>query len=273
MRLRTLRIRMAERDDYESLVSLSENEGWNYEIEDFLIMERSGCSKTLVADRGEIIGMITLFDYGEIGWISNLMVEEEWRKKGVGRSLLREGIRTLGNKRTVALFSTQESLPFYLKSGLVADRDFYFVRFLGGEVGTVSRGEWIDLIEQMDTSCFGYRRGRLLKLLAESGSVVYPGDRGQDRDRYRYQNQNRGLDGFAILRPGAKESTVGPVISEDRDFLYSAMGALGAGSTAVTPFPNPRYTETVFKVTLMYLGEKPKIDLKRAMAFAGLEYG
>ncbi|MGC8936586.1 MAG: GNAT family N-acetyltransferase [Candidatus Methanomethylicaceae archaeon] len=258
---------MAERDDYESLVSLSENEGWNYEVEDFLIMERSGCSKTLVADHGEIIGMITLFDYGEIGWISNLVVEEEWRKKGVGRSLLIEGIRTLGNKRTIALFSTEESLPFYLKSGLVADRDFYFVRFLGGEVGTVSRGEWSDSIEQMDTSCFGYRRGRLLKLLAESGSIVYPGDRDQN------EPQNQAVEGFAILHPGAKESTVGPVISEDRDFLYSAMGALGIGSTAVTPFPNPRYTETVFKVTLMYLGEKPKINLKKAMAFAGLEYG
>lgn len=252
-----MKIRIANREDYDRLISLSQEEGWNYELKDFLIMERSGCSKTLVAEHEGIIGMITLFDYGEIGWISNLLVDKRWRKIGMGRSLLMEGIRMLGKKKTIALFSTQESLPFYLKNGLAIDRDLYFVKFLGGLEGSVKKGGWSESIERMDRLCFGYRRGPLLRLLAESGSVVYPKD----------------ADGFAIIRPDKMESSVGPVVCDDNDFLYSAMSLLGTGSTAVTPYPNPRFAEIIFKVTLMYLGDKPKIDYNRAQAFAGLEYG
>ncbi|MGQ9760220.1 MAG: hypothetical protein ACUVQ5_06630 [Candidatus Methanomethylicaceae archaeon] len=47
--MRTLRIRAAERVDHGELLKLSDEEGWNYELNDFLIMERSGCSKSLVA--------------------------------------------------------------------------------------------------------------------------------------------------------------------------------------------------------------------------------
>jgi GNAT superfamily N-acetyltransferase len=257
MRLGILKIRMANREDYDRLISLSQEEGWNYELKDFLIMERSGCSKTLVAEREGIIGMITLFDYGEIGWISNLLVEKRWRKIGVGRSLLMEGIRMLGRKKTIALFSTQESLPFYLKNGFAKDRDLYFVKFLGGLEGSVKKGGWSESIERMDRLCFGYRRGPLLRLLAESGSVVYPKEG----------------EGFAIIRPGTMESSVGPVIYDDSGFLYSAMSLLGVGSTAVTPYPDPRFAEIIFKATLMYLGDRPRIDYSKVQAFAGLEYG
>lgn len=256
-RSRTLKIRFADRKDFNRLLSLSEEEGWNYEIGDFLLMERSGCSKTLVADTGNIVGMVTMFDYGDIGWISNLIVDKAWRGRGIGRSLLMDGIRSLGNKKTIALFSTQESLPFYLKSGLSIEGEFHFIKFLGERCSLVRSGAWSDSIELMDKDCFGYNRRKLLRLLADSGSIVYP-DHGE---------------GFAILRPGARESTVGPVISYDDDLLYSALGALGAGSTAVTPHPHQEYAETLFKVTLMYLGEKPRIDYRRAQAFAGLEYG
>jgi GNAT superfamily N-acetyltransferase len=257
MRLGMLKIRMANREDYDRLISLSQEEGWNYELKDFLIMERSGCSKTLVAEREGIIGMITLFDYGEIGWISNLLVEKRWRKIGVGRSLLMEGIRMLGRKKTIALFSTQESLPFYLKNGFAKDRDLSFVKFLGGLEGSVKKGGWSESIERMDRLCFGYRRGPLLRLLAESGSVVYPKEG----------------EGFAIIRPGTMESSVGPVICDDSGFLYSAMSLLGVGSTAVTPYPDPRFAEIIFKATLMYLGDRPRIDYSKVQAFAGLEYG
>lgn len=256
-RLGILKIRLAERNDYAYLIILAQEEGWNYELKDFMIMESSGCSKTLVADHDGIIGMITLFDYGDIGWISNLLVERGLRKMGVGHSLLMEGIRMLGKKKTIALFSTQESVPFYERNGFAKDRDFHFIKFLGGFDGSVKKGGWDESLELIDKLCFGYSRGRLLRLLAESGSVVFP----------------TAGEGFAILRPGESESTVGPVISNKENFLYSAMSALGVGSTAVTPCPNPRFCETIFKVTLMYLGDKPKIDYRIAQAFAGLEYG
>lgn len=257
MRSRDLKIRVADRRDFDTLLTLSQEEGWNYELDDFVIMERSGCSKTLVAEQDEIIGMITLFDYGEIGWISNLLVKKNWRRRGVGRSLLKQGIKALGKKRTVALFSTQESVPFYVKNGLAIDRELYYVKFTGGCDGSLEKGSWSDSIELADRLCFGYRRGRLLKLLAESGSVVHPKDG----------------EGFAILRPGKMESTVGPVLSEKKEFLYSAMSALGVGSTAVTQYPNSKCAKTIFKVTLMYLGDKLIIDYNKAQAFAGLEYG
>lgn len=257
MRLRALRIRVADRGDHAQLLRLSEEVGWNYELNDFLIMERSGLSKTLVAECNGIIGMITVFDYGESGWISNLMVSKPWRERGIGMSLLLEGIRSLEGKRTIALFSTEESVPFYLKGGFTIDRDFYVIRLTHGNHGLVKKGAWNNSIELLDHKCFGHKRGPLLRLLAESGYIVYP-EHGE---------------GFAILRPSSKENTVGPVISEDEEFLFSAMETLGIGSTAVTPSPNEGSARTLYKVTRMYIGEKPNTDYGLARAFAGLEYG
>jgi GNAT superfamily N-acetyltransferase len=257
-----MEIQKAEAGDFTALAALTEKEGWNYSVEDFLDLEKAGCATNLIAKKeGTLAGMITLFDYGEIGWISNVLVERSVRGTGIGEAMFQEAVRWFSGKRTIELFSYQSSKGFYLKEGMKYDRDFSYVRFTGGRGGSAREGSGSNTITEMDQSVFGYARGGLLKVILDKGRIIYPTE-GK---------------GFAILRPDPHEATIGPVVAEDRrageELLYAAFNMLGVGSFAVIPEDNLEGVEEVLKVSRMYLGEKPKTDFERAFAFAGLEFG
>ena len=257
-----MEIRLATPQDYDRLAVMTEQEDWNYAREDFERMGATDCSRILVAlDETGIIAMITVMDYGEIGWIANFMVDRCCRKRGVGKRLLHDAIRSFGEKRTITLFSTQGAKSFYLREGFKFDRDFYYVRFVGGKIGSAKEGEWRDEIPAMDRECFGYRRDGVLKTIAGAGRVLYP-SKGR---------------GFAMVRPDPREPTVGPVVADDPEegleLLYAAFNLLGAGSVAVVPDPKIGGVEGVFSVSRLYLGESPPTDYGRVFAFAGLEFG
>jgi GNAT superfamily N-acetyltransferase len=253
--------RLAGPKDYDELVALIGQEDWNYRPEDFDLMERTGCAKTLVATNGRILGMVTVLDYGEIGWISNVLVEKDMRGRGIGRDLINAGVQHLEGKRTVALFSTQEAKAFYLREGFKFDRNFHFVRYAGGVRGAAKDLRWRDDSLEMDRECFGYRRAGLLRTLMGAGRALAP-------------LQGRG---FALLRHDPKEATVGPVVADDRGvglkLLYAAFDALGVGCTAVLPEAGIDGVEEIFPVSRVYLGERPPTDYGRVFAFAGLEFG
>ncbi|NHV45268.1 MAG: hypothetical protein HA493_01310 [Candidatus Verstraetearchaeota archaeon] len=57
-----MRIKIANRKDYEKILEFSNKAKWKYELKDFYLMEKSGISKTLLLEneiKNEIIGMIT----------------------------------------------------------------------------------------------------------------------------------------------------------------------------------------------------------------------
>lgn len=256
-----MEFRLASPKDYDELVALTNLEGWNYRQEDFEFMERTGCAKTLIATNGRILGMITVLDYGDIGWISNVLVDREMRRMGIGRDLINAGVQHLEEKKTVTLFSTKEAYAFYLREGFKFDRDFHYVRYVGGMKGANRDLQWQNDAFEMDLQCFGYRRESLLRRLMEAGRALAP-------------IEGRG---FAMLRHDPKEATVGPVVADDRSaglrLLYATFNALGIGSTAVLPDASIGGVEEIFPVSRVYLGERPPTDYGKVFAFAGLEFG
>jgi GNAT superfamily N-acetyltransferase len=248
--------------DYPALAALTEAEGWNYSVKDFQDLDLSGCGKTLVAKQdGSPKGMVTIFDYGDVGWISNLLVYRPLRGKGLGSELLRECVRQFGGKRTIALFSYQESKRFYLKEGMKQDRDFSYVKFVGGRKGSAREGALSEGMYNMDERAFGYRRKGLLRMLMGNGHIICP---------------SKG-PGFAILRPDPVEATVGPVVAEDGEagleLLYASFNILGIGSHAVVPEGELEGVQELFRVSRLYYGEKPFTDFSLVKAFSGLEFG
>jgi GNAT superfamily N-acetyltransferase len=253
--------RFATPRDYEELVALTNQEGWNYRIEDFELMQRTGCAKTLIATNGRIKGMITVLDYGEIGWISNVLVDKEMRGIGIGKDLINAGVQYLEPKKTVILFSTKEAYTFYLREGFKFDRDFHYVRYLGGMKGASRDLQSQDDVFKMDLECFGYKRAGLLRRLMETGEALMPIN-GR---------------GFALLRHDPKEAMVGPVVADDKDsglkLLYASFNALGIGSTAVLHDTKIAGVKEIFSVSRVYLGERPPTDYEKVFAFTGLELG
>lgn len=254
-------LRMADFKDYSYLSKLADQEGWNYTEEDFIMFDESGCSETIVACEGrEIAGMISLFDYGETGWISNLLVSKKWRGKGVSGKLLSEALELFKEKRTVSLFSTKEATRLYIKSGFKHDREFSFAKFTGGNRGAAKITENQN-VYSIDKECFGYDRKGVLRVMMKRGITLSP----------------RKGNGFAILRPDPREPAVGPVVAESRgtgmDLLYCALSTLGVGTAAVLPCLNLAGMKEIYRVVRLYRGEKPFTNYEKAFALAGLEFG
>lgn len=256
-------VRDATRGDFSLLVSLTAAEGWNYTLEDFYWMEGAGGKSLVALHDGEIVGMATMFDYGEVGWISNLLVKHEDRGQGFGSAILAECLKRFSNKRTVALFSYQHSVGFYEELGFRSELDAHIVALEGGawEAKGRAEGRFGDWACELDRRCFGYDRPQVLMGLARKGSFIMP---------------KRGL-GFAIARKDPVEPTAGPVIAQDlesgRELLMAALASAGPNATALVLERGLNGLRYMGSVRRLYLGEPPKIDRKMAVAFAGLELG
>jgi len=113
----------------------------------------------------------------------------------------------------------------------------------------------------MDRECFGYERQNLLKEMAKRGGILKP----------------RWCGGFAIVRKDPVEPSAGPVISDDReagnDLLLAALQAAGPNAKAVVVEEGIGHLNYEERIRRLYLGDPPKIDRSRAVAFAGLELG
>lgn len=259
-----LRVRVASRRDFSYLCSMTSAEGWGYCEEDFIWFEDIG-GKTLVAVEGcKIIGIVTILDYGNAGWISNLLVRKKERGHGVGSLLVKESMRRFNGKRTVALFSYGHSLGFYEEHGFKRDSDAYIVSLRGpfaGSCGVARVNSVTDDMIALDSECFGFARPALLRGLGKKGELLVQAEGS----------------GFAIARPDPVEPMAGPVVASNRasglELLYVALAVAGQGARALVLEEGIKDLNYEGKISRLYQGDPPKIDRKRAFAFAGLELG
>ncbi|HPC28509.1 MAG TPA: GNAT family N-acetyltransferase, partial [Candidatus Methanomethylicus sp.] len=101
-----MEIGAASPKDFPALVRLTSGEGWNYTERDFAALWSTGCMENLVARDGKgVAGMVTVLDYGEVAWLSNVVVRGDMRGRGIGRALLGEAVSRNGGKRTISLLS------------------------------------------------------------------------------------------------------------------------------------------------------------------------
>ncbi len=264
--LTNMEIREADPKDFPELVLLTEKEGWNYNEDDFHWFSKVG-GKTLVAiNEDEIIGMVTVFDYGGAGWISNLLVKPRERGHGIGGEILSECKRRLESKATIALFSYERSTDFYEANGFRIDIEAYLVSLKDRD--GIRRGkefvieaELEESMLQMDRECFGYERHMVIGELAKRGAVL----------------KLEGYDGFAIVRKDPVEPSVGPVISGEigagNELLLASLEFAGPNAKAVVLEEGLGFLNYEERIRRLYLGAPPKIDRSRAVAFAGLELG
>jgi len=256
-----LEIGTASSKDFPSLVELTSHEGWNYSESDFVRLWSTGCMETLVArEGGAVAGMATVLDYGEVAWIANVVVRSDLRGMGTGRALMDEAIARNCGKRTISLLSYSNTVDFYRKQGFSQAGEMEHIRFIGSRDWEAKEGA-SSMDFALDGICFGYRRPRVLKMMAREYLTLSP-TRGR---------------GFAFVRADPVEPMVGPVVADDSEagkgLLFAALSRGGPGCGAVTPHSGLDGTETVARVSRLYLGEKPLLDIRRVYALTGLELG
>jgi GNAT superfamily N-acetyltransferase len=115
-------IRPFEPADVDFALEQKSREGWVVSREQFTLYlehDPEGCFVAMGVTRP--VGMVTTACFGDSGWIGNLIVEPEFRDRGIGRSLMEHGLNHLRDRgaATVHLEGDPPGIPLYRKLGFV----------------------------------------------------------------------------------------------------------------------------------------------------------
>ena len=284
----SLRIRPMTRADLAFADSVRALAGWNQTLEDwqrFLATEPDGCF--LAEWDGIRAGTATTTVYGpELAWIGMVLVHPDYRRRGIGRALLRHCIDYLHGRgvRCIKLDATPLGQPVY--EGLGFQIEWSLARWVGR--GTVTpessppsglracRPANVSSIEALDAAAFGVSRRRLLTALDESIHSAWV-----------MESASGGLEGYGLLRPGSQALYLGPVVATSERVgieLVETLVTRGNGQPIFWDIPNAnaaavswagRHGFTLQRpLNRMFLGENlARGNAERQFALAGLEVG
>ena len=202
-------------EDVEAALALSVGAGWNQVAADWRVFLDLGEAFGLVAPGGALVGTACTLPYPpRVGWISMVIVDDAWRRRGLGSRLLDaaiEALRTAG--LTPLLDATPLGRPLYLRLGF---RDLWgFSRYAaeaparrgagseGAGVRPLAEGDW-EAVVALDEAALGVRREALLRRLAARLPAAAWVAEGR-----------AGLRGFVLGREGRTASHLGPLVAGD----------------------------------------------------------
>jgi GNAT superfamily N-acetyltransferase len=202
-----------KKKDFPFAVYLANTMDWGMAEEDFEFnskLEPKGC--LVLYDDSTPIGVSTCISYGRVGWFGNLVVDENWRKKGAGTVLLKRSISYLKDHgvQTIGLYAYPHLTEFYEKFGFQPESNFIVLRgesFRFEEQTAVRKADSKDLssLVSLDTQCFGADRSKLLRaLLSEPKNLCY------------LHLRSAGIVGYVAAKVFGGMAEVGPLICQDK---------------------------------------------------------
>lgn len=207
------RIHLLTQHDLEGAHRLSKAAGWNQTLQDWrraILYQPDGCFAAMCDDR--LVGTVTTTSYGTaLAWIGMMLVDDEYRRQGIGRALMRRAIDFLQDTGVVSirLDATPAGRPLYEQLGFVAEWTFH--RWQGiGPAAIVNAGqsdassddedtadrptENLFAVPEFDLEAFGCDRSAWLAATAKDALHLVQQD-----------------DGFGLLRAGERADYLGPV--------------------------------------------------------------
>jgi GNAT superfamily N-acetyltransferase len=175
------RVRRMTSKDIEFAVRITDTMNWNLTEQEFTFMmqlEPEGCF--IILCNSEKVGITTTINFGKVGWIGNVIVDEKHRKKGAGSIVLKHAIAYLKGKgaETIGLYSYKEKVNFYTRLGFKRDLEFLVLNgkaFPSNvEEKNVKEAGKVDIkkIADFDSFYFGASREKLLEKIAlEKGNL------------------------------------------------------------------------------------------------------
>ena len=279
-----LNIRKMVVEDIASAVKLTDTRNWELTTEDFefmMEMEPEGCF--VILDDSKFIGLTIAVTFANLGWIGNVIVDRDYRRRGIGSLLIKHSINYFLSRdvTTIGLYSYMDVLSFYEKLGFKLDETFIYLSGSGvqlNKVTTVKRMEDEDFktAVNLDRYCIGVSREKLLKgIFAVSKELCY----------VTYKDNT--LIGFVMAAKSSKNVEIGPLIcdssSEDKAIdLVKAILRKFIGFNVHIGIPEKQFKmlsalrglgfRDNFKVVRMYYGNVPP-DKGCIFAMESLERG
>ncbi|MEM3696718.1 MAG: GNAT family N-acetyltransferase [Candidatus Bathyarchaeia archaeon] len=163
------------KEDLDFAIRLTDTKNWGLTEEDFLFMmklEPNGCFT--LWENSERAGIVTSINYGRIGWLGNLIVEEKHRRKGAASLLVKQVINCLMSKgaETVGLYSYIDAVTFYRRLGFQRDEEFTVMEgkaskseIKASEIKKAKEKDELQKIIEYDNSCLNISRKKLLETI------------------------------------------------------------------------------------------------------------
>jgi len=198
----------------ERALLLSDEAGWNQTAADWAAFMAHGAVLGVVAD-DRLVATAAALPYGrEFGWVSMVLVSQDWRGRGIATRLAAACTSLLRDAGSAAfLDATPAGAAVYARLGFVPLCAMQ--RWQGQGGAAHAPGATADL--SLDRLAFGADRRFLLEdFLSRPGSLGFASQ-----------------GSFALLRQGARAMHVGPAVGEPAAALPLVMGALAAARGTV----------------------------------------
>jgi GNAT superfamily N-acetyltransferase len=207
----SLHIRVMKPADTCAGMRLKEIAGWNQTEEDWLRFLEANPHGCFVAEwNGHVAGTATTIIYGDVlAWVGMVLVDPEFRGKGIGTALLARALDDLSAREVpcVKLDATPQGRPIYERQGFHVEYAIErCVLKRPGNANTIvpppDGMEALEGILAMDREIFGADRSALLKSVASSAP-----------DFVIAARQGSGLGGYALGRKGSLADHLGPWVA------------------------------------------------------------
>jgi GNAT superfamily N-acetyltransferase len=208
-----MQLRVMTTQDIPGGVRLNTVVGWNQTEADwarFLTASPDGCF--VMDDSGKIVGTAATITYeGRFAWIGMVLVDPDYRNRGIGNSLLQRAIEYLDSTgiSTIKLDATPAGKPLYEKIGFVTEYEidrWVLKRSVTRNLATTISVLPPDLLAQVfeyDREVFGADRSALLGSLSQNAPSLVVVPSFFDRQ------------GYAFGRHGLFADHLGPWMARD----------------------------------------------------------
>jgi GNAT superfamily N-acetyltransferase len=220
--------------DLEGAQALVEQAGWNQVKADWQVFLELGRAFAVKPAQGRLAATAAVLPYPSgFGWISMVLVDQAYRRRGIATRLLEHCMKTLEHAGMVpVLDATPAGREVYKPLGFRDGWPIQRWRRTGGDpspsalhgataVRAMEDRDWPAVLA-LDASAFGCDRAPLLERLRErSRRFACVAERGGR------------LQGFLLGRDGRVATQIGPVIADDE----AVAAALAAWAAACVPSP------------------------------------
>ena len=208
-----MNLRLLNRSDFAAGMALKDFAGWNQTLADwerFLRASPTGCFAAEVD--GKVVGTSTTIVYeGRFAWIGMVLVDPEYRSRGIGTRLLERAVEHLDELRVPAikLDATPQGKPIYEKMGFVTEYEIerWVLHREAVALSALARAGIPDIekIIKEDGAVFGADRGELLRSLHA------------DAPDFTLASELEGeVIGYALGRGGSRADHLGPWMAWDQ---------------------------------------------------------
>ena len=217
-----LSMRRADLADLPQIVHLRESVGWA--VHDWAlraVLEPPDARCMVVVDEGDhTVGVGSGIAYGALGFVGNMIVDDDHRRRGIGSAILRSVIEFLAGRGAVRLelYATPEGRPLYAAHGFELIGPSTVARMPRGvavpadDIELADGGPaMIDELVAYDAPRFGGHRRALLGLMLG------------DADRpLIVARRDRQVVGYGWVRPDGER--VGPLLADTPEIATALVG-------------------------------------------------